>query len=250
MGSNATIDQMKALTADITSEVSRMQQATQRRMMIFGVIGAVLVLYMAWAFHRIATFIEPTNLATVTGDIAIGQIHEAIDNGSNSLRSMAPEVVRDAENTIIRSLPDLRAEIQTSLQRELKDGLKVALEPGDRILVEELHKLPNYKAAVAGILADPEKNAPGVFSALRTQVGKRADVKKEVGEAVAELNKLRDHLRKLKGNVGLTPSERAERRFIQVVVARLDLPGKDAAGAKGKKPVVVPAMAHPKKAKG
>jgi len=251
--SSPLIDEVKARTAELNAQVARMQKATHRSMLFLSIVGGVLVLYMAWAFHRIATFIEPARLADVTGEIALGQVHEAIDNGTRTLHAMAPEMVRDAETAIIREVPAARAQLQARLEADLRGGLKAALAPGDRVMVQELRMLPDGKMAVHSILENPEKASPFVFAQIRARVDKRPDVVSAVNDTRQELTRVRDQLRKLQNNVGLTPSERAERRFLQIVVASVGVPGPvDAAKAdegQGKTGLTKPVV-HPKKAHG
>jgi len=218
-----TASDVKALAASIRTQAEKMEKGSTLQARIFIAVGLFLVLYMGWALNRIAKFIEPTALADTTATIAVGRMTEAVMDGAETGKNMAPELVRDAENAVIRSVPDFRVHLESTLKKQVNEVVKLALENGDKILVEEMKKVPNASALVISAQTNPD-DAAKLYAQLRKQVLARTDVKQDIADAMVELNKLRDHMKKLKGNAGLTATERAERRLLQVVLAKLDLP--------------------------
>ena len=220
---------MKTLAEQIHAEADSMRIRSQRQMQIYAVVGIILVLYLAWAFHRIATFIEPTALAETAGEIVAGKATEVIGAIEETGKKEAPTLVHEAEAAVVQAVPDFRLELETNLRTQIGQYVKVALAESDKVMVDELSKIPTVEARLMQASKDPEA-ASKLFTEVRAKMMTRQDLKDSLAEAMAGLNKVRDHLRKLKTNAGLTPLERAERRLLQVVMTKFEVP-KGAPGA-------------------
>jgi len=231
--------EMRELANEVHAQAEAMRIKSDRTLKIYVIVGILLVGYLFWAFHRIVNFIEPSSLAQNTGEIALGKARDLIADGESLAKSKAPELIREAENNVIHAVPEFRATLETKLRTEIAHYVKVALEEGDQVLVEELAKIPDAPQLMAAAPKDPDAAAK-LYGEVRKAIMARKDVKSSLAETMTELNKLRDRLRKIKDNHNLTPSERAERHLLQLVLAKVDL---------GKEPLTATVAVAPPAAK-
>ena len=95
---------------------------------------------------------------------------------------------------------------------KLRTAVMTSLTPYDHAFVEELARLPDSHKRVAAAAADPAE-AQKLFAEIHERVRARPEVRTAAETTSPDLVALRDRFRHLRTEAGLSPSDRAERRF-------------------------------------
>jgi len=225
--------------ADAARRNEALQVAATREARILVAVGLFFVGYLSWAFVRIAPLADPVQLAKLTSDIAIGRVLDIIADARQSAPAMAPAVVREVEGALVDVIPEARREVEQAAIGELREIIGTFLAHGDTVFVEELSRMPEARAIIAKHDFSNE-NVARLVQLGQQAIVKRPDVAKDLDATQKNLAKLREHVRKLAANQGLTPLEQAERRLLQVLFASHE-PKPAERDARGAKPAVAPA---------
>lgn len=217
-----TLAEMSSLATRVRAEAAVMRVATRRQGIAYLIAGIVIAGYLSWAYSRVARFIDADSLALQTGDIAVSRSIELVFQATGEARASAPYVVRGAETAFLAAIPELSRLLDVALRDNVKDAVRETLVPSDKALVEEIAKLPDGRHRIAALAANPGE-AARLFGEVRAKVLGNPGVVAAKQESPPQFTSLRDHMRRLADNTGLTASEQAQRRFLQVVLSNTPL---------------------------
>jgi len=218
-----SLAEMTSLAERVRAEAMVMRARTRRQGRVYIVAGICVAGYLSWSFDRVARFLETERLAAISGDIAIGRGVDLVDDASGEARASAPQIVRAAEATLLAAIPDLGRQLDDSLRVKVRAAVSSTVAPYDHAFIEELSKLPDGRKRIAAAAADPGE-AQKLFAEIHARVREHSEVRAAAETTAPELVALRDHFRHLQADSGLSPSDRAERRFLQVALTRVPSP--------------------------
>jgi hypothetical protein len=229
----------RELAVRIEAEADTLEKSTERAALVYGFLAAALFVYGVWAYVRITTAIEPQHLADSVGDIAVGHALDLIVTEKQEVAGMAPQLLRESEDEILHAFPGFREDLESSVRTHLTSTITPALEETDLAIVDEISRLPNAEKTVRAVVENPARTAD-----LFEKVNKLAQASPHARDAArkssADLREIREHLQKLKAHAGLSPSEQAERKLIQVVLTQIPLPAESVDSA------IIPAKPSPR----
>ncbi len=209
----------------IAKELAQFRVALQRTQ-IFGSLLLLATLgYMGYLAYNFQQNLEPQTAAQIASGAISERVNDQADTFVDQMRERVPQLIAGLPDTVIKSLPGYRQQLETQINTDLTQHSKQAADnlSGQLDSYLDLHKdemksvldSGNDSTAVKQMGAEIEQQF--LDSLKKTDAGNGETVQNKLDKTLQSLHEIDTMMTKLAANKNLTPQEQKARHAIAIM---------------------------------